>query len=134
MTYFLFLPGLMTPYFFFFALSRRLCLIALCSTFKHFHFPNFELNIGVTSLLTDLHYYNPSFAPTLPFFLLCLLCSQLWYSSETQVVTLLHMCLLAALLNISLLVTFATELLLYLGFFLIFGVWCAIFGTLYIDA
>ena len=77
------LPSLMTPYFSFFALSRRPCLIAPRSAFEHFCFPDFELDIGVTSLLTDLHHLDPSFAPTPPFFLPCLLCSQPRYSSGT---------------------------------------------------
>ena len=124
----------MIPYFSFFALSCQPYLIAPCSAFKHFRFPDFELDIGVTSLLTDLDHLDPSFAPTPPFFLLYFLCSQPRYSLETLVATLPHMCLLAALLTISFLIVFATEPLLCLGFFLIFVVLCAIFGTLYTDA
>lgn len=106
-------------------------LIAPCLAFKHFCFPDFELDVGVNSLLTDLYYLDPSFAPTPPFFLLCLLSSQPRCYSETLAVALPHMCLLAALLTTSFLVAFATE---PLGFPLISGVLCAIFGTLYTDA
>ena len=131
---FLCLPGLMTPYFSFFALSRQSCLIAPCLAFKHFCFPDFELDVGVISLLTDLHHLDSYFASTPPFFLPCLLCSQPRYSSRTLAVTLRRVYLLVALLTISFLVAFATEPLPCPGFSLIFGVRCAIFGTLYTDA
>ena len=134
MPFFLCFPGLMTPYFSYFALSRRPCLIAPCSAFKPFCFPDFKLDVGVTSLLTDFHHFDPSFVPTPPFFLLCLLCSQPRCSSETLAVALPHMCLLVALLTTSFLVVFATEPLHCLGFPLISGVLYAIFGTLCTDA
>lgn len=123
----------MTLYFSFLALSCQPCLIAPCSAFKNFYFPDFELDIGVISLLTNLHHFNPFFTSTPLFFLLYLLCSQPQSFSKTPIVTLLYMYLLASLLTIYFLVTFATEPLLYLSFSLIFGIWYAIFGTLYID-
>ena len=89
---------------------------------------------GVTSLLADPHHLDPSFAPTRPFSLPCLLCSQPRYSSGTLIVTLPRVCSLAVLLNTSFLVAFATESLSCLGFCLVFGVRCAIFGTLCTDA
>lgn len=124
----------MTLYFSFFALSRQPCFIALCLAFKHFRFLDFELDIGVNSLLTNLHYLDLFFAPIPPFFLLCLFCSQPLYFSETRVVTLLYMYLLATLITIFFLVALATKPLLYLGFSLTFGIWYAIFSILYIDA
>lgn len=124
----------MTFYSFFFASSRQPCLIALCLAFKHFRFPDFEQDIGVTSLLTDLHHLNLSFASIPPFFLLCFLCSQPRYFLKTLVVILLHMCLLVDLLTNFFLVIFATEPLLCLGFSLIFSIWCAISATLYTEA
>ena len=121
--------GLMTTYFSCLALSRQLCLIAPCSAFKYFCFLDFELDVGVTSLLTDLHHFDLSFAPTSPFFLLCLLYSQPQCFSEALAVALPYMCLLVTLLTTSFLVAFAIEPLLCIGFTLISGTLCAIFDT-----
>ena len=50
------LPGLETPSFSFFARSRQLCLVAPCSAFKHFCFPNFKLIIWLY-LYQYIYYY-----------------------------------------------------------------------------
>lgn len=87
-----------TPYFFFFALSRRPCLIAPCSGFDHFCIPNLNQYDVATKFP---NWASPILIPSLPanpsLCLLRLLYFTPRYSSKVQVMALLHTYLLIAL-------------------------------------
>lgn len=134
MLFFLCISGFMIPYFSYFALSYQPYLIAWCLAFKYFYYPDFKLDLEVTSLLTNFHHFDPFFVLISPFFLLCFFYSQPYYFAETLPLTLPLMCLLVTLLITSFLIIFTTEPLLCLGFPLISSVLCLIFATLCKDA
>ena len=111
------LPGLMTLYFSFFALSRWPYPIAPYLACKHFYFPDSKLYIKVTNLPLSLFHPDPFSFSTLLLFLPHLLCFLPRYSLKIPIVALLLIYLPVALLPTLFLAAFAIESPLYLGFF-----------------